>query len=387
MGALSVRSAPTVTCPAEGWLTLGAGGYAAVPRARHGRSRRRLPGRPVPARCSCAASARRWPAPPAASSTPGCGSTPTGLAGRATPAAWPRVGPGAALAAADGDGAVARYAPDPPATGRPFAGPCRATLSTPARSGGVDAGARDGAGRDRGAGGSRLVGRGEAGPRTRCSGPGRGRGPRRRGPPARGGRHRARVRAGMAVVVEHPPAALRPAGRPGPHGGRRPGQAGRRRRGRPAADRRRSPAGRATPAADRAGLADADARAVGHRRGRGAVHRRAGGRRRRSAARWRGCWPGRRRSPGAAGGRPGACPPAGAPPRLGVAAAPGRATFLAGTAALVARRGPGGGRWRRRWSRGDGGDRWRGQPPPPGWPPARRRRGGPGAGPCARGGG
>ena len=47
-GSLSVRSAPEVTCPAEGWLTLGAGGYAAVRDPADVDARRGCPGRPVP---------------------------------------------------------------------------------------------------------------------------------------------------------------------------------------------------------------------------------------------------------------------------------------------------------------------------------------------------
>ncbi|HEV2087254.1 MAG TPA: hypothetical protein VGR21_02970, partial [Cryptosporangiaceae bacterium] len=48
VGALSTRSAPEVTCPAEGWLTLGAGTYAAVADPDRMDPAQGCAGRPVP---------------------------------------------------------------------------------------------------------------------------------------------------------------------------------------------------------------------------------------------------------------------------------------------------------------------------------------------------
>jgi hypothetical protein len=108
-GTLSVRSAADVTCPADGWLTLGAGTYAAASE-RAGAD----PG---------AGCAGRLP-PPVAATGPAVPTMPelrarnAGLRQAARPGALggqlrciTAVGPGAALAAADPDGEVTHYRP------------------------------------------------------------------------------------------------------------------------------------------------------------------------------------------------------------------------------------------------------------------------------------
>jgi hypothetical protein len=136
-GTLSVRSAPAVTCPADGWLTLGAGGYAAAHHPDDVDPRLGCAGRPVPV-------------PVPASPPSGTGATVPAtaalndrlrfdaragwLAGRVP--CTTAVGRGAALAAADAAGTVAHYVPGLPATPAAVAevvARCPATL--------VDAGA------------------------------------------------------------------------------------------------------------------------------------------------------------------------------------------------------------------------------------------------------
>jgi hypothetical protein len=139
VGALSVRSAPPVTCPAEGWLTLGAGNYAAVadPRVtsagcgdreiptvekRHGGAV--LPTFSLQRRLN---EALRFGARPGLlGSAAGCVSA---------------VGPGAALAGADDAGTVTAYEPRLPAD------PGRALTRCPLTL--VDLGAVAERGRDR----------------------------------------------------------------------------------------------------------------------------------------------------------------------------------------------------------------------------------------------
>jgi hypothetical protein len=106
-GTLSVRSAADVTCPADGWLTLGAGGYASA--ADPGGGCGELPpvstGRPaVPSMPELAArnAGLRFGARP-------------GTLGDLLPCTS-AVGPGAALAAAGAEGRVGRYLPALPAS-------------------------------------------------------------------------------------------------------------------------------------------------------------------------------------------------------------------------------------------------------------------------------
>ncbi len=112
-GSLSVRSAPEVTCPAEGWLTLGAGGYAAVRDPADVDARRGCPGRPVPVPGSTGHGT--------AAVVPSVGELNDRLRFDAQPG-WladqvsciAAVGPGAGTAAADHAGRIAHYRPTPP---------------------------------------------------------------------------------------------------------------------------------------------------------------------------------------------------------------------------------------------------------------------------------
>jgi hypothetical protein len=119
VGALSVRSAPAppdVTCPGDGWLTLGAGGYASVaPAAEPGCAGRQSP--PVEV-VGEAATVPDLPRIRHRNASLRFGARP-GTLGGSVPCAT-AVGPGAALAVADPDGAVDRYLPvlpDPPVFG------------------------------------------------------------------------------------------------------------------------------------------------------------------------------------------------------------------------------------------------------------------------------
>ncbi|GIJ60761.1 hypothetical protein Vau01_082770 [Virgisporangium aurantiacum] len=149
VGALSVRSAPAppdVTCPGEGWLTLGAGGYAAIGgSAAAGCVRRMAPPVEVADHESSdgvpdGVSARvpDLPALYAVNAGLRFGARP-GTLGDAVPCAV-AVGSGAALAVADRHGMVDRYVPSlPDRPGRLFEG-CPLTVvdlgSLPAGSGG-----------------------------------------------------------------------------------------------------------------------------------------------------------------------------------------------------------------------------------------------------------
>ncbi|MCW2569350.1 MAG: phosphoglyceromutase, partial [Mycobacterium sp.] len=106
VAALSVRSAPPVTCPAEGWLTLGAGTYGAVqdPRAAAGCADRTVP--PVTQRGEGAA-LPTFPLLRRLNDSLRFGAEP-GLLGAGTRCVS-AVGPGAALAGADATGAVTAY--------------------------------------------------------------------------------------------------------------------------------------------------------------------------------------------------------------------------------------------------------------------------------------
>lgn len=130
VGSLSVRSAPSVTCPADGWLTLGAGGYAAVRDPAAVDPRLGCTGRPVPpvrpvgdaGRASVRESATlnerlRFDA------------RPGWLAQQVSCVA--AAGPGAGLAAADPAGRIDHYVPRPPATAaevRGLVGRCAVAL-------------------------------------------------------------------------------------------------------------------------------------------------------------------------------------------------------------------------------------------------------------------
>jgi hypothetical protein len=118
-GTLSVRSAPAVTCPSEGWLTLGAGGYAAVRDPADVDPRRGCTGRPVPA-ARPAGTAARVPATAALNDRLRFDARPGWLAEQLPCVA--AAGPGAALAAADADGLVEHYHPAVPATAADVAG-------------------------------------------------------------------------------------------------------------------------------------------------------------------------------------------------------------------------------------------------------------------------
>jgi hypothetical protein len=112
VAALSVRSAPPVTCPAEGWLTLGAGTYGAVqdPGAAGGCADRTVP--PVTQR-GAGAVLPTFPLLRRLNDGLRFGAEPGSLgAGTGCVSA---VGPGAALAGADLTGSVTAYTADLPA--------------------------------------------------------------------------------------------------------------------------------------------------------------------------------------------------------------------------------------------------------------------------------
>ncbi|WP_213455331.1 hypothetical protein [Rhizomonospora bruguierae] len=122
IGSLSVRSAANPTCPVDGWLTLGAGNYAAAPGARTSGpcpadgltvDRPDKTGARVPAQESVVRHNREnlpWGAVPGALSE----------SVRCTVA----VGPGAAIAAARPFGRVDRYAPALPSNAAPLLASC-----------------------------------------------------------------------------------------------------------------------------------------------------------------------------------------------------------------------------------------------------------------------
>ncbi|BBH63411.1 hypothetical protein ACTI_00960 [Actinoplanes sp. OR16] len=139
VGWLSVRSAHDVTCPADGWLTLGAGNYAAWDT------------REVTGKCAAAEPRLDRPDDIGASVTDQrtvvrnnqermpYGTTPGALAEsvRCTYA----IGPGAAIAAARPFGRVDKYAPELPADPRAALGDCVLSI--------VDLGTISGSGADR----------------------------------------------------------------------------------------------------------------------------------------------------------------------------------------------------------------------------------------------
>lgn len=128
VGTLSVRAAPSVTCPAEGWLTLGAGTYAAIEDPARidpdeGCAVRAVPpvrersrGAYVPAMSEIAELNGRL----RFDATPGWLGDQLGCVAA--------VGEGAALAAATPTGSVAHYSPRLPDDFRGFAERCPATL-------------------------------------------------------------------------------------------------------------------------------------------------------------------------------------------------------------------------------------------------------------------
>jgi hypothetical protein len=132
IGALSVRAAPApphVTCSGEGWLTLGAGSYAAVVDPDtidpdRGCADRQAP----PVQPAVRSTEARVPALPDLYRLNGhlrFGARP-GVLGTG-PACVTAVGPGAALAVADRSGAVGSYAADLPADPGPLLARCPVT--------------------------------------------------------------------------------------------------------------------------------------------------------------------------------------------------------------------------------------------------------------------
>jgi hypothetical protein len=121
VAALSVRSAPAVTCPAEGWLTLGAGTYAAVqdPGAAGSCADRAIP--PVTQRGGGAV-LPTFPLLRRLNEGLRFGADPGLLA--AGTRCVSAVGPGAALAGADAAGRVTAYRPELPADPRPALARC-----------------------------------------------------------------------------------------------------------------------------------------------------------------------------------------------------------------------------------------------------------------------
>jgi hypothetical protein len=124
VGSLSVRSAPSVTCAGEGWLTLGAGTYAAVEdpgatKASRGCGPRRPP--PVGSRDG-APRVRTMPLLKRVNDGLRFGAKP-GLLGD-TVTCTAAVGPGAALAVANEVGGIGSYAPTLPADPGPLLASC-----------------------------------------------------------------------------------------------------------------------------------------------------------------------------------------------------------------------------------------------------------------------
>lgn len=124
VGSLSVRAAPAVTCPAEGWLTLGSGTYSAVKDPAALDPPRGCRDRPIPAvrRVGHGGLVADLPALRKTNDQLKYGATP-GLLGEGVPCAS-AVGPGAALAVADETGRVAQYAPTLPTQPGPLLARC-----------------------------------------------------------------------------------------------------------------------------------------------------------------------------------------------------------------------------------------------------------------------
>ena len=117
LGSLVTRSARPVTCPSDGWLTLGAGRRAqAVPHSGPVGTKERCPASgPAVTDSSGSAVVGGWPAIRARADDQTFDAEP-GLLGSTFAAAGKcllAVGPGAAVAAADPRGSVARYLPSP----------------------------------------------------------------------------------------------------------------------------------------------------------------------------------------------------------------------------------------------------------------------------------
>ncbi len=139
IGWLSVRSAMRVTCPSDGWLTLGAGNYAAWPR--HGQSSRCEPAEPAltqPDDIGADLTEQRTAVQNNQDRLP-YGAVPGALAEsvRCTYA----FGPGAALAAARPFGRVDKYRPELPADPSGLLSECNLSV--------VDLGPVDGSGAER----------------------------------------------------------------------------------------------------------------------------------------------------------------------------------------------------------------------------------------------
>ncbi|PZS10058.1 MAG: hypothetical protein DLM55_05070 [Acidimicrobiales bacterium] len=128
VGTLSVRSAPAVTCPAEGWLTMGAGTYAAIKNPDQINAQAGCSERPLP-KVEIRAPGAHVPA------MPGIVSLNENLRFGAKPgwlsASLPcvsAIGSGAALAAASSSGDVRQYAPAFPTDSSEFLRRCPATI-------------------------------------------------------------------------------------------------------------------------------------------------------------------------------------------------------------------------------------------------------------------
>jgi hypothetical protein len=115
VGALSVRSAPAVTCPGEGWLTLGSGTYAALedPAATDPDAGCAQRGVPTVQQRGRGAVLPTFPLHRRLNEALRFGARP-GLLGSAA-GCVSAAGPGAALAGADGAGVVTAYTPELPA--------------------------------------------------------------------------------------------------------------------------------------------------------------------------------------------------------------------------------------------------------------------------------
>ncbi|MCW2505477.1 MAG: hypothetical protein JWO79_3761 [Actinomycetia bacterium] len=132
-GSLSVRSAPSVTCPGEGWLTLGSGTYAALkdPSGLAGDTSCAHRGPPQVSSAGEGATVPAMDELRSLNSELRFGASP-GLLGSSGLRCVAAAGPGAALAAADREGHVGQYVPALPDTADSageFLGRCPLTIA------------------------------------------------------------------------------------------------------------------------------------------------------------------------------------------------------------------------------------------------------------------
>lgn len=142
IGTLSARSAPSTTCPAEGWLTLGAGTYAASsdPDSNGGCANR--PVEAVHTQGEGGGVLPTFDRIKRLNDTLRFGAEPGRLGDGVDCAA--AIGPGAAMAAADPNGRVAWYAPELPTDPGPLLTRCPLTVvSAPSVDSGRDLSAAD----------------------------------------------------------------------------------------------------------------------------------------------------------------------------------------------------------------------------------------------------